>query len=153
MLVGDLRLKSVVEGLRLKSELLACMEEVLRLDVILLDELLDDALLGREMLGLVVLLKAVKPEDLEVLDLVEGLKVLDLVEDLRVLDLVEGLNVLDLMEELLDRVGLVTLVEGLLTLGADEGLELEDDRLLELLLLDLEILLRRLPNDTGSTNQ
>jgi len=110
VLVGDLRLKSVVEGLRVKSELLACMEEVLRLDVILLDELLDDALLGREMLGLVVLLKAVKPEDLEVLDLVEGLKVLDLVEDLRVLDLVEGLNVLDLMEELLDRVGLPILI-------------------------------------------
>lgn len=97
-----------------------------------------------------VLLKPVKPESLEVLDLVTGLKVLDLVGDLRVLDLVG---------DLLDRVGLVTLVDGLLTLGAlwtlgaDEGLELEDDRLLRLLLLDLELLLRMLPNAMGSMKQ
>jgi len=123
-----------------------------RLDVVLLDGLLDGALLGWGVLGLVVLLKPVKPEGLEVLDLVGGLKVLDLVGDLRVLDLVEGLKVLDLVEDLLDRVGLVTLVEGLLTFGADEDLELEDDRLLRLL-LDLELLLRVLPNATGSIKQ
>ncbi len=151
-LVGVRRLKMLLEGLRVKIELLVCVE-VLRLDVILLDELLDGALLGWEMLGLVVLLKPVKPEGLEVLDLVEGLKVLDRVGDLSVLDLVGDLKVLDLVEDLLDRVGLVTLVEGLLTLGADEDLELEDDRLLRLLLLDLELLLRMLPNATGSIKQ
>ena len=160
-LVGVRRLKRLLDGLRLKIELLVCVE-VLRLDVILLDELLDGALLGWEMLGPVVLLKPVKPEglevldlvgDLRVLDLVEGLKVLDRVGDLSVLDLVGDLKVLDLVEGLLDRVGLVTLVEGLLTFGADEGLELEDDRLLRLLLLDLELLLRMLPNATGSIKQ
>lgn len=142
-LVGVRRLKRLLEDLREKSELLIC-GEVVRLDVVLLDGLLDGALLGWGVLGLVVLLKPVKPEGLEVLDLVGGLKVLDLVE---------GLKVLDRVEDLLDRMGLVTLVEGLLTFGADEDLELEDDRLLRLLLLDLELLLRILPSDTGSAKQ
>jgi len=155
-LVGIRCVKRLLEDLREKTELLVCVE-VLRLDVALLDELLDGARLGREMLGLVVLLKPVKPEDLEVLDLVGGLKVLDLAGDLRVLDLVgellDRVGLVTLVEGLLDRVGLVTLVEGLLTFGADEGLELEDDRLLRLLLLDLELLLRILPSDTGSIKQ
>ena len=148
---GVCRLKMLLDGLRVKIELLVCVE-VLRLGAILLDELLDGALLGREMLGLVVLLKPVNPEGLEVLDLVGALEIVDLVGALNVLDLVGDLRVLELVEGLLDRVGLVTLVEGLLTLGADEGLELEDDRLLTLL-LDLELLLRRLPSATGSVKQ
>jgi len=130
-------------ALRVKEVMRLC-GVLLRLDVTLSNGLVPVGLLGRLMLGLVVLLKPVTLDGLELLDIVGALNVLDLVGALEMLDLVGALK---------DRLGVLTLAEGLLTLGELRALGAEEDLLLDrlpsLLLLDLELLLLIFPSDMG----